>query len=158
MVDGEQMNRTFEGDGTQNEQYFAFGAQVRSATSGEVVDVRHGLPNETPNNDPQNVRLPLDVGGNHAVVRVRPGVYAFYGHLQPGSIVVQEGDHVEAGRLLGKLGSSGNSTQPHLHFDLSDGPDPLTSDSLPHVFDRYTWAARRYRRTSERTPSEHPFF
>jgi murein DD-endopeptidase MepM/ murein hydrolase activator NlpD len=73
-------------------------------------------------------------------VRVSPGVYAFYGHLQPGSIVVQEGDRVETGQLLGKLGSSGNSTQPHLHFDISDGPDPLTSDSLPHVYDRYTWA------------------
>jgi hypothetical protein len=139
-VDGEQIYRTFRGDGTQNEQYFAFGAKVRSATSGEVVDVRDGLPNETPNNDPQNVRLPLDVGGNHVVVRVSPGVYAFYGHLQPGSIVVQEGDQVETGRLLGKLGNTGNSTQPHLHFDLSDGPDPLTSNSLPHVFDRYTWA------------------
>jgi murein DD-endopeptidase MepM/ murein hydrolase activator NlpD len=139
-VDGEQINRTFEGDGTQNEQYFAFGANVRSATDGEVVEVRDGLPNETPNTDPVNVHLPLDVGGNHVVVRVSPGVYAFYGHLQPGSIVVQEGDRVETGQLLGKLGSSGNSTQPHLHFDLSDGPDPLTSNSLPHVFDRYTWA------------------
>jgi peptidase M23-like protein len=139
-VDGEQVYRSFEGDGTQNEQYFAFGANVRSATSGEVVDVRDGLPNETPNTDPVNVHLPLDVGGNHVAVRVRPGVYAFYGHLQPGSIVVQEGDRVETGQLLGKLGSSGNSTQPHLHFDISDGPDPLTSDSLPHVYDRYTWA------------------
>jgi hypothetical protein len=139
-VDGEQIYRSFEGDGTQNEQYFAFGADVRSAISGEVVDVRDGLPNETPNTDPQNVRLPLDVGGNHVAVRVRPGVYAFYGHLQPGSIVVQEGDHVETGQLLGKLGSSGNSTQPHLHFDIADGPDALTSSSLPWVFDRYTWA------------------
>ena len=104
-----------------------------------MVEVRDGLPNETPNTDPVNVHLPLDVGGNHVAVRVRPGVYAFYGHLQPGSIAVEEGDRVETGQLIGKLGSSGNSTQPHLHFDISDGPDALTSNSLPHVIDRYTW-------------------
>jgi Peptidase family M23 len=132
---------TFEGDPASNESYFAFGADVKSATDGVVVDVRDGLPNETPNIDPpQNVVLPVDVGGNHVAVRVRPGVYAFYGHLQPGSIVVKKGDHVRTGQLLGKLGSSGNSTQPHLHFELADGPDVVTANSLPFVIDRYTWA------------------
>jgi hypothetical protein len=132
---------TFEGDPASNESYFAFGADVKSATDGVVVDVRDGLPNETPNIDPpQNVVLPVDFGGNHVSVRVRPGVYAFYGHLQPGSIVVKKGDHVRTGQLLGKLGSSGNSTQPHLHFELADGPDVVTANSLPFVIDRYTWA------------------
>jgi hypothetical protein len=133
-------NSTFEGDGTKNEDYFAFGAEVRSATDGEVVDVRDGLAEETPNNDPVNVQLPLDVGGNHVVVRVRPGVYAFYGHLQPGSIDVRVGDEVETGQPVGKLGNTGNSTQPHLHFQLADSPDVLTSNSLPFVIDRYTLA------------------
>jgi hypothetical protein len=132
--------RLFEGDGTQNEHYFAFGAEVRSATYGEVVVVRDGQPEETPNNDPVNVRLEQDFGGNHVVVRVRPGVYAFYGHMQPGSIDVRVGDRVETGQRIGELGNTGNSTQPHLHFELSDGPDPLTSNSLPFVIDRYTFA------------------
>lgn len=134
-------NTTFEGDPSDNESYFAFGKEVRSATDGLVVDVRDGLPNEEPNIDPpQNVVLPHDFGGNHVAVRVRPGVYAFYAHLQPGSIDVHEGDRVRKGQLLGKLGSSGNSTQPHLHFELADGPDPLTADSLPFVIDSYRWA------------------
>jgi hypothetical protein len=133
-------DRLFEGDGTQNEQYFAFGAEVRSATYGQVVVVRDGLPEETPNNDPKNVLLEQDFGGNHVVVRVRPGVYAFYGHMQPGSIDVRVGDQVEVRQRIGKLGNTGNSTQPHLHFELSDGPDPLTSNSLPFVIDRYELA------------------
>jgi hypothetical protein len=132
--------RLFEGDGTKNEQYFAFGAEVRSATYGEVVVVRDGRPEETPNNDPKNVVLEQDFGGNHVAVRVRPGVYAFYAHLQPGSIDVGVGDTVETGQRIGELGNTGNSTQPHLHFELSDGPDPLTSNSLPFVIDRYTFA------------------
>jgi murein DD-endopeptidase MepM/ murein hydrolase activator NlpD len=72
------------------------------------------------------------------VVQLRPAVWAVYAHLQPGSIPVREGERVTAGQLVGRLGNSGNSTAPHLHFQLSDSPDVLTSSSLPFVFDRYT--------------------
>ena len=130
-------NRLFEGDGTESAQYFAFGAKVRSATDGLVVSVRDGLPNEKPNEPPAHVRQPEDFSGNHVVVRVRPGVYATYAHLQRDSIGVEVGDHVQPGQLIGRLGNSGNSSQPHLHFQLSDGPDVLTSNSLPFVVDRY---------------------
>ena len=132
--------RIYEGDATKNQQYFDFGAKVSSATDGEVVSVRDGMSEETPNNDPTDVRMPGDFGGNHVVVRVRPGVYAFYAHLQPGSIEVRKGDQVKAGQPLGRLGNTGNSTAPHLHFELSDGPDVLTSNSLPFVIDRYELA------------------
>jgi hypothetical protein len=130
-------NRLFEGDGRANEQYFAFGAKVRSATDGLVVSVRDGLPNERPNEPPAHVRRPEDFSGNNVVVRVRPGVYATYAHLQRGSIGVEVGDHVQPGQRIGRLGNSGNASQPHLHFQLSDGPDILTSNSLPFVIDRY---------------------
>src|SRR5918998_4076013 len=79
-------------------------------------------------------------GGNQVVVRIGHGVYAQYYHLQPGSINVQKGEHVKTGQLIGKLGNSGNSFAPHLHFELSSGPDVFTSNSLPFVFDRYMWA------------------
>jgi hypothetical protein len=130
-------NRLSEGNGTANGQYFAFGAKVRSATDGRVVSIRDGLPNETPNENPVHVERPEDFSGNHVVVRVRPGVYATYAHLQRGSIGVDVGDHVQSGQNIGRLGNSGNSSQPHLHFQLSDGPDVLTSNSLPFVIDRY---------------------
>ena len=69
-----------------------------------------------------------------------PAVWVTYAHLQPGSIPVALGDRVTTGQLLGRLGNTGNSTGPHLHFQLADGPDVLTSNSLPFVFDRYTLA------------------
>lgn len=108
--------------------------------NGKVVFVRDGLPEQTPNAAVVGVEGPLDFGGNQVVVRIRPGVYAQYYHLQPGSIGVRKGEHVKTGQLIGKLGNSGNSTGPHLHFGLSSGPESLTSNSLPFVFDRYTWA------------------
>jgi murein DD-endopeptidase MepM/ murein hydrolase activator NlpD len=132
-----QGNRFFSGDGTSNEQHFAYGAEVKSVADGEVVFVRDGLPDATPFQPPLNIKLPLDFGGNEVVVRIRPGVFATYVHLQPGSIEVGVGEHVRTGQRLGLLGNSGNSTAPHLHFGLSDGVDILTSNSLPFVIDRY---------------------
>jgi hypothetical protein len=135
-----QNGRLFSGDGSQNEQYFCFGADVVSVAAGTVISVRDGMPEETPNQPVLNVLQPADYAGNNVVVQVAPGVWAQYAHLQLGSIRVAAGDQVTAGQLLGLLGNTGNSTAPHLHFQLSDGPDILTSNSLPFVFDRYTLA------------------
>ncbi len=133
-----QDGRLWTGDGTQNEQYFAFGAEVVSVADGTVVSVREDMPDVTPNQALFAVQQPRDYIGNHVIVQILPEVWAVYAHLQPGSIPVREGERVTTGQLVGRLGNSGNSTAPHLHFQLSDSPDPLTSTSLPFVFDRYT--------------------
>jgi murein DD-endopeptidase MepM/ murein hydrolase activator NlpD len=41
---------------------------------------------------------------------------------------------VRTGQVLGLVGNTGNSTEPHLHFHISDGPSPLGSEGLPYVF------------------------
>ena len=72
------------------------------------------------------------------IVQIRPDAWALYAHLQPGSIAVAVGDAVTAGQPLARLGNSGNSLAPHLHFGLLDGPDPSPANSVPFVLDRYT--------------------
>ena len=63
------------------------------------------------------------------------GNYANYAHLQPGSLRVKVGDKVKRGQVLGLLGNSGNSTEPHLHFSIGDGPAAVTANSRPFVID-----------------------
>ena len=67
----------------------------------------------------------------------RYAMYAMYAHLQTGSARVHTGDQVKEGDVLGLLGSSGYASAPHLHFSIQNGPDALTSDSLPFVTDGY---------------------
>jgi murein DD-endopeptidase MepM/ murein hydrolase activator NlpD len=135
-----QGGRLWAGDLSANEQAFCFGADVLSVAPGTVVSVRDGLPDQTPGQPPAGLLQLADYAGNTVVVQIAPDVWATYAHLQPGSITVHVGDQVAAGQRLGALGNSGNSTGPHLHFQLSDGPDLATASSLPFVLDRYTLA------------------
>ncbi|TDC78545.1 M23 family peptidase [Streptomyces hainanensis] len=74
------------------------------------------------------------VVGNHLVLDLGDGVYAMYAHLRRGSLAVRPGDRVVAGQQLARCGNSGNSTEPHLHFQLMDGPNLVTARGLP-----FTW-------------------
>jgi murein DD-endopeptidase MepM/ murein hydrolase activator NlpD len=70
------------------------------------------------------------------------GKYAFYAHLQPGSLRVKVGDRVKRGQLIGLVGNSGNSTEPHLHFHLSDSTSPLGAEGIPYVHESYELVGR----------------
>ena len=131
------MEPAVTGDGTSNADYVGYGANIVSATAGTVVDVRDGYPEPEAGEAPF-LDGPQDYSGNSVVVQVDEGVYAFYAHLRPGSVAVAIGDTVSVGQLLGTLGNSGNSTAPHLHFELMDGPNVLIANSLPFVIDSYT--------------------
>ncbi|MFF9046145.1 M23 family metallopeptidase [Streptomyces parvulus] len=72
--------------------------------------------------------------GNHVVLDLGDGTHALYAHVRRGSLTVREGDRVTAGQVLGHCGNSGNSTEPHVHFQLMDGPDPDTARGVP-----FTW-------------------
>ena len=128
----------FKGDGSSNDQYTYIGSDLLAAADGTVVKTRDGLPNETPNLPPQNVKLPQDYVGNSVVIQIAPDRYAIYAHIDPGTITVKVGDKVKVGDVIGKLGSSGNSTAAHLHFAITDKEDFLASTSIPFVIDSYT--------------------
>jgi murein DD-endopeptidase MepM/ murein hydrolase activator NlpD len=84
----------------------------------------------------------IAITGNYAMIDHGKSEYSFYAHLQPGSVRVHKGDRVKAGDVIGKLGSSGNSTEPHLHFHVCDSNDPLLSAGIPVNFSNVTiqWA------------------
>ena len=135
-----QEGRVFAGDGARNEDWYGFGADVLAVAEGTVVATRNDRPEETPMAAPEHVQTPLDYGGNFVMLEIGPGIYAFYAHMQPGSVTVEAGETVAAGDVLGLLGNTGNTSGPHLHFAILDYPDPLVGNSLPMVFADYTLA------------------
>ncbi len=74
--------------------------------------------------------------GNYVILKSK-GAYALFAHLHPDSIAVEMGQSVREGDLLGKVGHTGNSTAPHLHFQLMDSADLLIAKGLPCAFKAY---------------------
>jgi murein DD-endopeptidase MepM/ murein hydrolase activator NlpD len=77
---------------------------------------------------------PGKVLGNHVVIEIDDGVYAVLAHLRKSSLTVEAGDLVGAGTRIGACGNSGNSTEPHLHFQLMDHRRVLFAAGLPARF------------------------
>lgn len=135
-IDFVQLNREgrlFSGPLDRNSSYAFFGTPIHSATAGTVVGVRDGLPEQTPGALPAGATI-QNAGGNHVVVRIGPRRFAFYAHLQPGSITVGRGDRVRVGQVVGRLGNTGNTDGAHLHFHIMDSPSPLEANGLPFTF------------------------
>ena len=140
---------TYRGKGTRFTDYYAYGEPALAAASGKVIIAINDEPEDVaamkrPDEtvDAYFERLQQEqferiaggaraVGGSQVMIDHGNGEYSFYAHLKPGSVSVKEGDNVETGARLGLLGSSGNSTEPHLHFQVCDGPDPLMCASIP---------------------------
>jgi murein DD-endopeptidase MepM/ murein hydrolase activator NlpD len=130
---------THAGDPARNESYFVFGSEVIAVAPGRVVATRDDVPENTPPGLPPSVAL-NDLAGNFVNQDLGGGRFALYAHLQPGSLRVKPGDRVQPGQVLGLVGNTGNSSEPHLHFHIADargGPSNLVADGLPYVFDAF---------------------
>jgi hypothetical protein len=135
---------TSDGDPARNESYFIFGDAVTAVASGRVVATRDGVPENTPPNVPPNPGV-NDLTGNFVVQDIGGGNFALYAHLQTGSVRVRPGDRLRRGQVLGRVGNTGNSSEPHLHFQVTDAaglPSGLEADGVPYVFDRFRLDSR----------------
>jgi hypothetical protein len=144
--------KTHQGNGERVEGYYCFNKEVVAVADGDVIEVRDGLAddsatlqreNETDEDYESRVTqnqmklLQEDLyltAGNYLVIRHAPNEYSHYAHLKRGSIRVKPGDRVRQGQVVAAVGHSGNSTEPHLHFSINDGPDFIRSSSLPVMF------------------------
>jgi Peptidase family M23 len=124
-VDWEQLDvsgRIYTGPQEKLESYTIFGRPARA-----VADA----PEQTPGKFPSNLPL-AEADGNSVILDLGSQRYALYAHLQPGSIKVRVGDNVKPGQVIGLVGDSGNSIAPHLHFQVTAGPNSLSSNGLPY--------------------------
>lgn len=141
FVQLDESGRLFTGDQSVLANWHYYGADIYSAAEGKVVGVLDGLPDQPPGQLPPDATI-VTAGGNHVVVDIGGGRYAFYAHMIPGSITVKEGDFVKRGQHIGNLGNSGNTDGPHLHFHVMDSPAPLNSNGLPYVFDSWAYQGK----------------
>jgi murein DD-endopeptidase MepM/ murein hydrolase activator NlpD len=121
---------------------YAWGQPVHMPFDGEIVEARDGYPERrrivpireiavviknSVTFNPANLRPVL---GNFVIAR-SGDTFAMFAHLTPGSVIVEAGQAVRSGNQVGRVGHTGNSTAPHLHFQLMDSADLLNARGVP---------------------------
>ena len=129
-------NTCCNGPVTALTSWWGYNTPVLAAAPGVVVTVEDGRPDQQPVG---TVSLPPgeDGPGNRVVEDIGSGRYVGYAHLKPGSIPawVRPGARLRQGDLIGRVGNSGNSQAPHLHFQVMDAPSFFDATGLPFVFE-----------------------
>ena len=130
-------------------RFYAFGRPILAPSTGRVVEVHDGEPDHEARRSQlalasyaltqaQRARGGAGVlAGNHVILERDDGGYVALAHLRAGSIRVAVGERLAVGQEVGRCGNSGNSTQPHVHVQVMDSPDPVTARGLPLVFRDY---------------------
>jgi murein DD-endopeptidase MepM/ murein hydrolase activator NlpD len=137
LVDG----LPYKNKGDKNEDWYCYNQPVLAAEGGTVVFAADGIAN---NLTPGKIDYPIDytnLTGNVVYIEHSDGTLAMYAHMIPNSVLVKVGQRVAAGQQLGRLGNSGNSLAPHLHFHVVANPgkkklvnyaDGLFLEGLPY--------------------------
>lgn len=133
----ESLTAFYAGDPKVNSSYFNYGKPLFAVADGTVVQVQNSLPENKGDASDLTFKSLIEYAGNHVILDIGGGLYACYAHCMTGSIAVQVGDRVRQGDTIGRLGNSGNSNAPHLHFQLCDGPDFFWSRGVPFVLASY---------------------
>lgn len=112
-------------------RYAIFGDPVYAPCSGVVIQVENTLPDLSPPLADRN-HLP----GNHVLLDC-DGLWVLLAHLKQGSVAAMQGDRMWEGQLLGQIGNSGNTSEPHLHIHAQRPGSmemPFGGDPVPMVF------------------------
>jgi len=132
---------SFSGDPRDVHSYYSYGKAVLAVADGRVVAARDGLPDNIPGHgEAFHPAVPITletVAGNTIALDIGGGQFAYYMHLQPGSLRVKTGDRVPRGQVLASIGASGDAREPHLHFEVTTSSKLLAGEGVPYLIDRY---------------------
>jgi Peptidase family M23 len=134
--------------GGRTRDCYAWGAPVHSPLDGVIVRAVDGMPERAWIHPIRELAIAIKNGltfrperlpailGNYVILQ-SGDIYAAFVHLAPGTIAVVDGQRVRTGEVIGRIGHTGNSTSPHLHFQLMDSPDPMTAQGIACAFRAY---------------------
>jgi hypothetical protein len=134
----------------QPDTFIGFGKPILAPASGIVAAVHDGERDHVARRSqlalipyalgqPGRVRRGLPaIAGNCVVIALGPdGPYSWLVHLRRGTVRVKPGDEVTVGEQVAECGNSGNSTQPHVHLQVTDSTEWQTARGIPVAFRSY---------------------
>ncbi len=132
MID-ENANTSVD-DSLSLNSFYCYDEEILSPADGVVVEVRDGEADSVITSPRRASCKAKDIRGNYIIIEHAEGEYSTLAHLKAGSIIAGVGDEVVRGQVIGRCGNSGNSSEPHLHFQISTGIDFYEVAGLPIEF------------------------
>jgi len=146
---------SFSGDGKNLNSYYCYGENLIAPADGVVVQVSDKHKDSRVDNGAKVYCDTWDIRGNFVVIQHAEKEFSVFAHLIPGSVTVQKGDEVKQGKVIAKCGNSGNTSEPHLHFQLQTGKSFFASAGLPISFVNVNAVRKRnYDKKDPRNPQE----
>ncbi|HMV08488.1 MAG TPA: M23 family metallopeptidase [Cyclobacteriaceae bacterium] len=124
------------GDPNLVQQWYDYGADVLAVADGVVASLRNDFTESKTLSD-HSVEPADRATGNYISIRLNNQQFAFYEHLMPNSIKVKVGQKVKKGQVIARVGFTGQTTGPHLHFHMADTDSPLGAEGMPFVFESF---------------------
>ncbi len=118
IVDDE--GRSWCGDNMDIHSYYCYGKDVLAPADGVIVSIKNNFPDCRIMSDGQTDPDTPDIGGNRITIKHSSSEYSVICHLMPGSVKVKKGQVVKRGAAIAKCGNSGNTTEPHIHFQVQN--------------------------------------
>lgn len=124
----------YTGDSRENKNYPGYGSEVIAVADGVITQELDGIPENTPGSANAVSTTLENTCGNYVVQSLGKGLYASYCHLQPGSLRLKTNTTIKRGQVLGLVGNSGDSSAPHLHFQVCDANSVFACEGVPYAF------------------------
>ena len=131
IIDDE--GKSFAGDNRSVQDYYCYGKNIIAPADGEVVRLSNRYKDSYV--DGKNGYCDASIiAGNYITIKYNDDEYSFIAHIMKDSFTVKVGDKVKQGEVIAKCGNTGNSSEPHIHFQLNAGKSFNMSAGLPIAF------------------------
>lgn len=121
--------------GTAVTGYYCYGKAILAPADGIVAETKENCKDSVIMGKGRVDPLAKDIRGNYIILRHADGEYSCLAHLKPGSIQVSAGEKVCRGQPVALCGNTGNTSEPHLHFQVQNDLNFFLSAGLPIHFE-----------------------
>ena len=130
----DEEGKSFEYEFKQCENYYCYDKNILAPADGVVVEILNDAKNSLILRNGKFFSKSSHIAGNYIIIKHSDKEYSTLAHLKKDSITVKVGECVSRGEVLAKCGNTGNSSEPHLHFQVQTGQSFYNSAGLPIKF------------------------
>lgn len=134
-------NHFYRNSGADLTDHYSWDQPVYATAGGKVAYICYDMPDLAPGTLPNPLMFrddPRRILGNAVAISHGNSEFSYFAHLQQASIQVNQGELIRRGALIGRVGNSGQSPGPHLHFHLMEGPNLFIDQGLPVKFSHFS--------------------